>query len=504
MSGPLVAIAGLQHETNSFSPVKAVLQSFIEPTNWPGMTEGESIIETFRSLNIPIGGFVAEADRLGLAVKPLLWANATPSGPVSREAFETITGRILEGIGSIEALDAVYLDLHGAMICEDFPDAEAEFLRRIRSVTGDGIPIVVSLDLHANISHEMQELADALIVCRTYPHVDLAETGRKSARVLSALFEKGRLPGDRRTARHLWKGGFLIPTQAQTTLLEPAKSLYARLSEIESKHGLLDLSLAMGFGLSDTPIVGPAICATGFDRRNAEAAVLELAALFDAAASGFHQPVYRAAEAIELARKLYQPGKPVILADLQDNPGAGGTGDTTGLLSAMAEAGLPRSILAVLYDPAAAAAAHRAGVGARLQLSLGGHAGGPGSVPFPVEVTVERLGTGKFLGLGPMYGGNPMNYGQMALLRLAQGPQVIVGSVNTQAADDAILRHVGVAPEEMEIVALKSGVHFRAAFQPLSSAVLVVEEDGANPASYMELPYSQIPPQMKRSPPLGR
>jgi len=492
---PVVAIAGLQHETNSFSPVKADLDSFIEPTNWPGLTEGQQIPDTFRSLNIPIGGFVAEAERLGFSLVPTLWANATPSGPVDNVAFETLAGRIVAGLEAAGRPNAVYLDLHGAMICDDYLDAEAEVLRRVRRLVGN-IPIVVSLDLHANISQEMLDLADALVVCRTYPHVDLAETGRRSARIISTLLSGGAA----RPSRHLWKASFLIPTQAQTTMLEPARSVYAQLREIEAAYDLLDLSLAMGFGLSDTPAAGPSICATGFDSANAREAVEKLSTVFLAARPEFVQPVYSATEGIALARNLYVPGRPVVLADLQDNPGAGGTGDTTGVLAAMAEAGLQRSLLAVLFDPEAASAAHRAGVGAQLELVLGGHVGGPGSRPFPAKVRIERLGSGQFLGMGPMYGGNPMNYGRMALLQLEQGPLVLVGSVNTQAADHAILHHLDIDPSSMEIIALKSGVHFRAAFEPLASAVLVIVEDGANPADYSALPYKNLPYGIRKSP----
>lgn len=492
MSRPRVAIAGFQHETNSFSPVSADFEAFVQPTNWPGMTRGAAIVETFPNLNLAIGGFIGEASKLDFALEPIVWANATPSGPVKRDAFEAIAGEIVDGIRSTEALNAVYLDLHGAMIADGFDDAEAELLRRIRSAVGDNIPIVVSLDLHANISQEMQSLSDGLIACRTYPHVDLAETGRRSARVLGKMLAARRAAGHQAIVKRLWKADFLIPTQSQTTFLDPARSLYARLSELERLHGLLDLSMAMGFGLSDTPIVGPAICATGFDATEAEAAIDALARAFSSARSSFDHPVHGARDAIALARAFFPTGRPVILADLQDNPGAGGTGDTTGLLAALAEAGLERSVLAVLYDPAAAAAAHAAGQGATLRLRLGGHVGGPGSVPFEATVTVERLGSGRFVGTGPMYGGGPMFFGPMASLRLAQGPLVVVGSVNTQAADAAILQHLGIDPRQMEIVALKSGVHFRAAFEPLAAAVLVVQEDGANPASYAGLPYRNI------------
>lgn len=498
-SPPVVAIAGFQHETNSFSPVRAELASFLGATNWPALTEGQEIIGVFRDLNIAIGGFVDEAARQGFAIEPLIWANATPSGPVSRQAFETITGKIVAGVQRTTNLAAVYLDLHGAMVADGYPDAESEILRRVRVVVGDRIPIVASLDLHANVSREMQDCADALISCRTYPHVDLAQTGRRAALVLRSLLQRAG-PDGPITAKQFWKAGFLIPTQVQATTLEPGRELYEMAAAIERKYDLLDVSLTMGFGLADTPVAGPAICATGYVQSDVDAAVSELSALFDAARPKFGQPVYPGADAIALARKLHRSGRPVVLADLQDNPGAGGTGDTTGLLNAMADARLDRAVLAVLYDPAAAATAHALGTGASTRMALGGHVGGPGSTPFVANVTIEQLGSGQFAGTGPMYRGNPMNYGAMALLRLEQGPLVIVGSVNTQAGDVSILRHLSIDPAAMDIIALKSGVHFRAAFEPLASAVLVVKEDGANPADYSRLPYRHVPDTLDRMP----
>jgi microcystin degradation protein MlrC len=491
---PLVAIAGFQHETNSFAPVRAAYDAFVQPTNWPGLTRGKEMLALFPGLNLAIGGFIEAANAGGLELKPLVWANATPSGPVTRDAFERITALIVKGLEEGARADAIFLDLHGAMIAEDFLDGEAEILRRVRAVSGNDVPIVVSLDLHANVSPEMVALASALISCRTYPHVDLAETGRRSFEVLRILLDSGR-----RASTRLWKSDFLIPTQAQTTHCEPARRLYAEAAHIEKEFGLLDMSLSMGFGPADTPACGPAIVATGFDRAGVDAAVARLAEMFAAAEAEFSQPLLAPEAAIRRALQVSATG-PAILADIQDNPGTGGTGDTTGLLAALAEARVEASVLAILHDPAAAAAAHSAGLGARLDLALGGRMGGPGSIPYPCTVEVLALGDGKFVGTGPMYGGGPMNFGPMALLRLDEGPQVIVGSVNAQAADQSILRHLGIVPTDQAIIALKSGVHFRADFVPIASEVIVVEAPGANSADHTRWTYRHLRPDVRLMP----
>ena len=195
--------------------------------------------------------------------------------------------------------------------------------------------------------------------------------------------------------------------------------------------------------------------------------------------------------------------QPVILADTQDNPGGGGTSDTTDLLAALVEARAEGALLALLCDPAAAAAAHETGEGGRLHgLALGGHHGPPGVRPLVGDFDVLRLGSGRFTATGPMYGGNRMELGPMALLRplAAPGVEIAVASRRLQAADRAILRHLGVDPAAKRILALKSSVHFRADFEALAAEVLVVAAPGVNTADPADLPFRLVPAGTRRRP----
>jgi microcystin degradation protein MlrC len=204
------------------------------------------------------------------------------------------------------------------------------------------------------------------------------------------------------------------------------------------------------------------------------------------------QRVMPVAEAVSTAIALSRnAAKPIVLADTQDNPGAGGASDTVGLLRALVEGGAEGAVFANLSDPKSAEAAHRAGVGAQVSLAIGGWAGGANNTPYQGIFTVEALGDGNFPATGPFYRGNRMQLGPMAVLK-TEGVRVVVCSRKQQCADQAMLRHVGIEPTEQKILALKSSVHFRADFQPIAEEILIVAAPGANPVDNRDLPYKRI------------
>jgi microcystin degradation protein MlrC len=199
-------------------------------------------------------------------------------------------------------------------------------------------------------------------------------------------------------------------------------------------------------------------------------------------------------DAVARARSRGEIGRPVVLADTQDNPGAGGNGDTTGLLAALVRHKAPDAVLGLLIDKDAAAKAHEAGQGATLAFSLGGKSRVSGDAPFEGEFTVERLADGKFTCTGPMFKGFRMTLGNMALLRSrsAPGVRVVLASRKVQAADQEMFRHVGIEPVRERILALKSSVHFRADFEPIAKEVLVVKSPGPALADPTEFRWTKL------------
>ena len=494
-----LAVGGFQHETNTFAPSKATYEDFVRPGAWPGLTRGGALFDAVAGMNIPIAGFVAAAGELGHELLPLSWAQATPSAEVTEEAFERIAGQLLEdlrALGDAGPLDGLYLDLHGAMVTEHLEDGEGELLRRVRRVVGDALPVVASLDLHANVTPEMVEHADALIAYRTYPHVDMAETGARAAGHLDALLRGAA--GRGKAFRQL---PFLIELTAGCTLHDPAKGLYERLAALEGGE-VASLSFACGFGPADIWHCGPSVVAYGSSREAAERAADALFAHACACEGEFVTRIWQPAEAVghALATATATAGRgPVVLVDTQDNPGAGADGDGVALLEELVCQGAEDAALAILYDPEAAAAAHAAGEGTEITLALGAKSRFPGQRPLHAGYRVERLGDGRCDGTGPFYKGARMQLGPMALLRLG-GVRIVVASRKLQAADQAVFRHLGVEPAAQKILALKSSVHFRADFQPIARDILVVAAPGPNPVDHLELAYRRLRPGLRLMP----
>ena len=485
-----IAVGGIQHETNTFAPHPTTLRDFTEPGAWPGMLAGEALAPGVEGRNLPVSGFIAEADAMGHEVLPLTWAAAPPGGRVSSEAFATVLNYILDDLARQVGLDGVYLDLHGAMVTERYADGEAIVLERVRSLIGTDLPLVASLDLHANVSAAMVEHADGLIAYRTYPHLDMADTGRRTARYLDRIWR------GERAEKAFRQVPFLIPVLSGDTGREPARPVYRRVAELEDADSTIaSVSVTCGFPLADTRDAGPAVIVYAHCRDAADRVARDLEDHVAACEAQFAQSVLPLDEGVATAIDRADSARgPVILADTQDNPGAGASGDTTGVLRTLVAQGAAGAVVAVLIDPDAAKAAHEHGDGACFRVALGGRgADDTGDQPLDGEVVVEALGDGRVAGVGPFYGGAEMALGPMALLRIADtGVRLIVGSRRIQAADRGIFHHLGVDPAGCAILALKSSVHFRADFEPLADTVLVVAAPGLNPIDPARLAYRNL------------
>ena len=487
--GPIarIAVAGFQHETNTFAPKKADFDAFAVPGAWPGLLRGQEVIEGTRGRNLPIAGFCEAAENAGHTLLPLSWTAASPSAQVTDDAYARIANQILEDLSQQVDLDAVYLDLHGAMVTESEADGEGALLAQVRALVGDQLPVIASLDLHANVSRAMVDRADALIAYRTYPHVDMAQTG---ARALTHL--NGLLNGTAGRATAFRQIPFLIPLTAGCTLSEPGRGVYARLAEIEQARPGVALSFNCGFPPADVPDAGASVIAHAPDQTTAEAAADELASYVSEREAEFGSDILSAGSAVTQAVELVRAGRgPVVLADTQDNPGAGGQGDTTGLLRDLLDQGAENVLAGLLHDPDAAQSAHDAGTGAVIEVALGGST--PGDKPLAVQAEVAALGDGQVTGVGPFYRGARLQLGPCALLSLAGGRvRVAVVSRKLQAADRAPFLHLGADPAQAAILALKSSVHFRADFGPIASDILIAAAPGPNPVDHTQLAYRHL------------
>ena len=490
-----IAIGGFQHETNTFSPISAEFDDFERADGWPPLLRGEEILSATAGTNIPIAGFIDAARSFDFDLAPLVWCAATPSGHVSTDAFERISDMLLTDLSRAADVDALYLDLHGAMVTTDHDDGEGELLRRIRAECPSRIPIVTSLDLHANISRAMVERTTASVVYRTYPHVDMAATGGRAATLLERFLRTGRTP--ERAFRQL---DFLIPLPSQCTLIEPAAGLYERLKNID-RGPICSADVALGFPAADIPDCGPSIVAYGDDLQLVENCADDLLRMFTAAESRFKLEVFRPDEGVAhaLAQAKNVRGQTVIIADTQDNPGGGAEGDGVVILKALIQQGAERAAFGVLFDPEAARAAHAAGEGAKISTAIGARSRYGDELPLEGRFEVIELGDGQITCTGPYYNGSRMDLGPMARLRLA-GVDIVVASRKQQAADTEMFRHVGLEPASTKVLALKSSVHFRADFGRIASDIVVVCAPGPNIADPAQQPFRHLRTGMKLRP----
>ncbi|NDH58294.1 MAG: M81 family peptidase, partial [Betaproteobacteria bacterium] len=297
-----IAIGGMQHETNTFAPSKATYQAFEQGGGWPSVQVGASMFEALEGANIPAQGAIEAFRAQGHQLLPLTWAAASPSAHVTRDAFERIIGSLEDGLKPAMAdpsgLDAVYLDLHGAMVTEDHDDGEGEILRRVRGIVGNRVPVVASLDLHANVSQAMVEHADAISIYRSYPHVDMAETGARAAFLAMHMLARGKRPFKRYQTF-----SYLTGIPSQSTFIEPAKSLYELLQQLERKHHCF-LSFAQGFPMADIHDCGMSVLGYGDDAQELDLAMLSMTDAVESAEKDYALELYTPQDAIQRAMRL--------------------------------------------------------------------------------------------------------------------------------------------------------------------------------------------------------
>ncbi|MEP7313428.1 MAG: M81 family metallopeptidase [Pseudomonadota bacterium] len=485
-----IAVAGFQHETNTFADSRADLAAFLEADAWPGLVRGAELPAAVEGINLPAAGFIAAARSLRHQLVPLLWCSAQPSGPVTRDAYETICADLLERLANAGPLDGVYLDLHGAMVAEHVADADGELLRRVRATVGPSLPVVASLDFHANAGGLQAREASALVAYQTYPHIDMALAGERAAHCMD------RLLGERRGRPQalIAQPPFLIALTAQSTLMAPMREIMQHTALLGQRGDSIALNFTPGFPLADVAHMGPAITGFGFDAVSLAAAVRELKDMVESLEGAFAPDWLDVREAITLAAACAARGElPLVMADTQDNPGAGGDADATSLLKAAMAAGLPRIVAGIYCDPDAAARAHSLGIGASFEGAVASRTGIAGETPLRGRFTVRALGDGNFTATGPFYLGSRMSLGPMVQLE-HNNARIVVASRKQQAADQAMFRHVGIEPAAHSVLILKSSVHFRADFGSLASRIITVCAPGRSPADPSQLSFRHLRP----------
>jgi microcystin degradation protein MlrC len=468
---PRIAVGGFAHETNTFSPRPTDIADF-EAT---GLLRGEELL-SLRGTRTPTGGFIEAASRNPtIELIPTINAYAVPGGVVTKAAVELIEGEILRRLTE-EQPDAVVLSLHGAMVTEESDDGEGKTISRVRQIIGPDVPLIVELDSHANVTTAMVEGANVLLPYNTYPHIDGYERAIEGIELATAMLE-----GTLKPTSALVRIPMISAPPKEHTGAGIGKAIMERAFAYEAEPGVVNVGVNWGFAYADTPATAASIVVTtNNDPVRARAIAEELAGWIWEQRQEFIPERTTVEEAIHLA--MESEAKPVVLADLGDNPGGGTTCDGTALLWGLLDLGAGNSAIGVIVDPEVVDLAFAAGPGAHLSTLLGAKVDELHGYPVPVEAEVLRISDGKFILEGPIGAGAPASLGRTAVLacegRHGNIVEVIVCERRLQARDLGIFRSQGIEPTKKDILVLKSSVHYRAAFEPIAGKIIEVDTPG--------------------------
>lgn len=490
MPAPRIAVGGFMLESNGRSPV-ATREEFEQHF----VAEGAALQADWKREHprapLTLTGFVDAMNGSGAwTAVPLLCAAAGASGPVEHGFFLDVVERHARLLEAALPVEGVFLALHGAAIGTGEDDPEGVLLERVRALVGPGVPILATLDLHANVSRKMVDHANVLVAYRTNPHVDMAERGAECARLMREM-----LSGVRSAAGFV-KLPFIPPSVAQNTKSGPYADIIAYgQSRIDAR--VMNVSVVSGFSLGDSVKNGMSvIVTTRGDKALAEALARDIAARCWADRERYVPRLTTIADAtrmaLECGRDASRPS--LLFADVADNPGGGGRGNTVWILEAFHKAGVEGCVLGPFYDPMLAAEAHAQGVRARFRARFNRDETHELSGRFEAEAQVVALRDEPIVGRRGISAGHTINLGRMALVQVG-GIRVVVISVRQQAKDIAIFECLGIELAQARSLVVKSRGHFRAAFDLLFPDERIVEVDapGLTTPVLTRVPYRNVP-----------
>ena len=481
-------IAMMRHETNTFSPLPTMLEDFCQGTRPDGPDYGMDAANSYRGTDNAIGVYIDMAEKMGAETDVAIAAYASPSGPVDDAAYEHMCAKICDAVA--RGCDAVLLDLHGAMVTKTHDDGEGELLRRIRQIAPD-IPIALALDFHTNFSAVMAENATVITGYRTYPHIDIGETGERAMRTLLRAINGEVDPVI------CWKVlPMLTHLNCQTPSREPMKSIMVRAIQAEADGEILNASVFGGFPLADIPHVGLAsVIVADRNSPNGPALCEELSDMAWQRREDFVYESGTLSEAIAEA-KAYTDG-PVLMADHGENVGAGGMTDVMDSLEAVLNARFEDMVVGPVWDPAVVKQLQAAGIGADVTVDLGGKTDMPAlnrkGRPLRLSGKVTNLSDGTYTITGPMMTGMKATIGDSAVLELPGNVEIVICSTRLEPYDIGPFTQAGIDPASKRYILLKSRQHFRAGFEDLARHIVMVPGGGVCSSDYAQFDFKNIP-----------
>jgi microcystin degradation protein MlrC len=477
-----VAIGSIMHESNSFNA---------EPTTLADFRVREATLSDWATGNSEVAGFVEEGKQRGFDLIPTIYAAAAPKGPVAPGAFEELTARLIQAMCEPKGLDGVLLALHGAMYTEEFPQADEEIVRRLRSALGPNLPLVVTLDFHANISPALVELTDVTITYQQNPHIDTKQRGTLAASILSRM-----LAGEVRPRQALVKPPLLWNIVHQNTSAEPLRSITAASIELERQPGILAASVACGYQYNDVPYIGPSVIVVADgDEELAMREAQRLAGMMWEKRAETRLDLPDAASAV--AEAIASDRFPVALFDVGDNVGGGSSADETALLAELLRQ-QAKGWLVVLNDRAAVGVATAAGIGGAFDAAVGGRSISSVTKPVAVKGRVRSLHCGTFVEPGVRHGGHRYwDMGHCAVIEENGSTRddlnlLLITSEPTSPFSLHQLLVCGIDPTRQRILTVKGTVAPRAAYESVAAKIVLVDTPGATSADPARVIFHRV------------
>lgn len=472
-----VAILGLLHESNTFLSVPTTYEDFQRTS----LTRGTEMIARWKGTHHELGGMIAGCEQAGLEVTPGMATFAVPSGTITEAAFDRLVRELIASLKDILPVDGVLIALHGATVSDKYRDADGEILRRIREVVGPAVPVMATLDLHANISSEMVQHSTALVVYRTNPHLDQCERGQEAAQLLARTLRKQVHPVQVMVAPPM-----VIQLSRQDTAEAPAKQLREDLEQVLQWPGILSASVAFGFYYADVSEMGMSFLAVSDgDRSQAKRAAEWMANRAWERRLQFTSDLPSAREAVSLAMRSQK--KPVVLMDVGDNIGGGSPADSTILLREILEQGA-RNALVILCDPQAVQRCVSRGVGRDVDLEVGAKTDTLHGTPVRIRGRIRTLSDGIFVEKQIRHGGwGGGDQGITAVIETAEQHTIVLTTHRMAPMSLEQVLSLGIHPEWKDMLVVKGVIAPRAAYGPIAGEIIPVGTAGVtsdNPRNF--------------------
>ena len=466
-----IALLGLYHESNTFLRTKTSLKDFEKGH----LLYGEDIRAEYSKAFHEIGGMLEVLDASSFEPVPLVFAEATPGGTITDDTLQFLFGKILSELRDKGPFDGILVALHGAAVCESYPDMDGWWLEKLRAMAGDFKPIIGTLDPHANVSQKMIDATNALVAYKTNPHVDQRATGAKAAQLMLDTLE-----GKIKPEQYFYQPPATISIEQQYTSGSPCKELYALADQLGRQGKILSISVLLGFPYADVKEMGSGfIVVTDDDHLLARSTAKTLGDYLWDKRADFVGKKISVKEAIEAVG--HQP-KPVLLLDMGDNVGGGSPGDSTFILEALEKSGKWKSFIC-LYDPESVTFAGKSNSGTKISMVIGGKTDQLHGQPYAAEVTIKTITEGIFKEHQPRHGGQVnFNMGKIAIVETEKGTTIMLTSLRTAPFSLNQLTSFGIRPEDYDVIVAK-GVHApMAAYKPVCRSFIHVDTDGITQA----------------------